>query len=635
MAFQFLTNADLGKAQKAYRDVLLQNGMKPGTEKIPAAESGGRITARAVYAHICAPHYHASAMDGIAVWAKDTFGATETTPAHLKAGQFTVVDTGDPIPEGCDAVIMVEDVVQEEDGVCLYASAAPWQHIRQIGEDICAGEMILQSYQRITPSAIGAMLAGGVLEVEVLKKPVVGIIPTGDEIVPPTADPKPGDIVEFNGSIFSAMLRENGALPVLYPIVRDDFEEIKAAVQKALDECDMVILNAGSSAGREDYSSEVIRCLGKVLYHGIAIKPGKPAILGYQGAKPVLGTPGYPVSGIIVIEQLLKPLLELWNHSPGAEEETAEAVLSRAVVSGLKYEEFVRVRLGYVEGRLFASPLGRGSGVISSFMKADGMLRIPRDTEGYEAGTKVTVRLLRPQEELKHTLLAIGSHDPLLDELGDLLHKENPKLFMGSAHVGSMGGIMAARRRENHIAGIHLLNEADGTYNEAFLEKYFPNGGVRLVECVGRTQGIITAAKNPLGIRSIQDLKRPGLRYVNRQKGSGTRILLDYLCKREGIVTDDIYGYEREEFTHTSVAAQIASGSADAGLGIYSAAKLYDLEFIPICMEQYDLLIPDYAWETPMVKQLLQTMKSAEFREKLQQMGGYEIGTPGRVRRRF
>lgn len=225
--------------------------------------------------------------------------------------------------------------------------------------------------------------------------------------------------------------------------------------------------------------------------------------------------------------------------------------------------------------------------------------------------------------------------NPLLDELGDLLHKENPKLFMGSAHVGSMGGIMAARRRENHIAGIHLLNEADGTYNEAFLEKYFPNGGVRLVECVGRTQGIITAAKNPLGIRSIQDLKRPGLRYVNRQKGSGTRILLDYLCKREGIVTDDIYGYEREEFTHTSVAAQIASGSADAGLGIYSAAKLYDLEFIPICMEQYDLLIPDYAWETPMVKQLLQTMKSAEFREKLQQMGGYEIGTPGRVRRRF
>lgn len=635
MAFQYLTNVDLGQAREEYLAILQANGMCGKEETIAVTEACGRVTSRAVYAHICAPHYHASAMDGIALSAKVTFGATETTPVHLTPEQYTVVDTGDPIPEGCDAVVMVEDVVQEENGVCLYQAASPWQHIRQIGEDICAGEMILASYQMITPSAIGALIAGGVLEVDVVKRPVVGIIPTGDEIIPPTADPKPGDILEFNGSIFSAMLAGWGAEPKLYPIVPDRKEEIRAMTARALDECDMVILNAGSSAGREDFSCQVIGELGTVLYHGIAIKPGKPAILGYRGEKPLLGVPGYPVSGIIVIEEILKPLLERWQHRPAAAPVYEKAVLSRAVVSGLKYREFIRVRLGCVEGKLVASPLSRGSGVISSFMKADGMLTVPQGTEGYEAGAEVEVRLLRPKRELEHTLVAIGSHDPLLDELADLIHRENPDIFMSSSHVGSMGGIMAARRKENHVAGIHLLNEADGTYNEAFLEKYFPNGGVRLVECVGRTQGLMIAPGNPLGLTGIADLTRDGLRYVNRQKGSGTRILIDYLCKKQGIDPVGIYGYDREEFTHTSVAAQIASGSADAGMGIYSAAQLYGLDFLPVCMEQYDLLIPDYAWETPMVQQLLKTLKSDVFRSRLEALGGYEVKEPGRVRRWF
>lgn len=632
MAFHFLTNVNLEKAQTDYINILKESGFGGEAERIPVTQCCGRITAKAVYAHICAPHYHASAMDGIAVKAQDTFGATETTPVHLKEGQYVVVDTGDPLPENCDAVIMVEDIVREDGGVCLYAAAAPWQHIRQIGEDICAGEMILSSYQKITPAAIGALIAGGVLQAEVLRKPVVGIIPTGDEIIPPTEDPKPGDIMEFNGSIFSSMLKEWGAKPVLYPIVPDKFDQIKAMVSKALTECDMVILNAGSSAGREDFSCQVIRELGEVLYHGIAIKPGKPAILGYQKNKPVLGVPGYPVSGIIVIEQILKPLLDEWYHKTMQEGMYEDAVLSRAVVSGLKYHEFVRVRLGYVDGKLIAAPLSRGSGVISSFMKADGMLEIPQGTEGFEAGSTVRIRLLREKQDLQHTLVAIGSHDPLLDELADMIHRENPAVYMSSSHVGSMGGIMAARRGENHIAGIHLLNESDGIYNDAFVKKYFPKGGVKLVECVGRTQGLMVAPGNPLKITGVKDLSREGLRYVNRQKGSGTRILIDYLCKKEGIDTDSIYGYEREEFTHTSVAAQIVSGSADAGMGIYSAAALYGLDFIPICTEQYDLLISDSVWETDLVQQLIATLKSPAFKERLEKLGGYEIGTPGRVR---
>ena len=632
MGFEYLTNVPLEQARRDYIQLLESHGFGPKTEVIPVFESCGRVTARAVYAHICAPHYAASAMDGVAVNAKDTFGATETTPVTLQPGQYTVLDTGDPIPEDRDAVIMVEDIVKNEDGsITIHAAAAPWQHIRQIGEDVCAGEMILPGHMTVSPAAIGAMIAGGVLEIEVIRKPVIGIIPTGDEIIPPCTDPKPGDILEFNGSIFSAMVKSWGAEAVVYPIVPDKFDRIQAMVAKAASECDMVILNAGSSAGREDFSARVIRELGEVLYHGIAMKPGKPAILGCQGDKPILGVPGYPVSGIIVIEQLLKPLIDHWLQVPPAPAQYAKATLTRPVVSGLKYEEFVRVRMGCVGGRLMASPLSRGSGVVSSFMKADGIVEVPQGLEGYEAGSEVNVRLLSPIQKLQNTLVVIGSHDPLLDELGDMLHLENPELYMSSSHVGSMGGIMAIRRGEAHAAGCHLLDTNDGTYNRSFIRKYFPKGGVRLISCVGRQQGLMVAKGNPLNIQKFADIAGKGVRYVNRQKGSGTRILTDYLCKQENLDTASIYGYDREELTHTSVAAQIGSGSADAGMGVYSAAKLYDLDFIPICVEEYDLMIPDHAWDTPMVRELLTILKSDAFREKILSLGGYTVDNPGEI----
>lgn len=632
MGFAYLTNVPLEQARREYLELLEHQGFEPQTQVIPVYESCGRVTAEAVYAHICAPHYTASAMDGVAVCARDTFGATETTPVTLHPEQFTVLDTGDPVPEGRDAVIMVEDLVKNEDGsITIHAAAAPWQHIRQIGEDVCAGEMILPGHMTVTPAAIGAMIAGGVLKLRVIRRPVVGIIPTGDEIIPPCTDPGPGDILEFNGSIFSAMVRQWGAEPVVYPIVPDDFDRIKAMVEKASDQCDMVILNAGSSAGREDFSAQVIRQLGQVLYHGIAIKPGKPAILGCRGKTAILGVPGYPVSGIIVIEQFLKPLIEHWLKTAAQPEHYAQATLTRPVVSGLKYQEFVRVRVGAVGGRLMASPLSRGSGVVSSFMKADGILEVPQGLEGYEAGEEVTLRLLSPMEKLRNTLVVIGSHDPLLDELADMLHLGDPRLYMSSSHVGSMGGIMAIRRGEAHMAGCHLLDTADGTYNRSFIRKYFPKGDVKLVSCVGRQQGLMVARGNPLNICSFADISRQGIRYVNRQKGSGTRILTDYLCSREKVEPSDVYGYTREELTHTSVAAQIACGSADVGMGIYSAAKLYDLDFIPICIEEYDLIIPDHAWDSPMVQQLLTILRSDAFREKILSMGGYTADHPGQV----
>ena len=632
MSFTYLTNVPLEQAKKDYLWTLIEQGFAARTERIRVQDAFGRITARAVYAYINAPHYACSAMDGIALYARDSFGATDTTPVTLSAVQFKEVDTGDPIPEGCDAVIMVEELVRNEDGsVTIHAPAAPWQHIRQIGEDICAGEMILPSFMEVTPAAIGAMIAGGVLELEVIATPVVGIIPTGDEIVPPCSDPKPGDIMEFNSSIFSAMLASWGAEAKTYPIVPDKYDQIRDMLEKAAAECDMVILNAGSSAGRDDYSYTAVREVGEVLYHGIAIKPGKPAILGYKGAVPILGVPGYPVSGIIVIDELLRPLIDRWYSRETDSGSRTRAKLTRPVVSGLKYQEYVRVRMGYVGNTLMASPLPRGSGVVSSFMKADGMLEVPQGTEGYTAGEEVRVRLLTEKQQLKSTLVVIGSHDPLLDELADLIHREDRRLFLSSAHVGSMGGIMAVRRGEAHAAGIHLLDTATGEYNRAYIKKYFPHGGVYLIRCVGRQQGLMLQKGNPLGITSFADIAQDGVRYVNRQKGSGTRVLMDYLCDKYGVDRDAIYGYEREELTHNSVAVQIAGDSADAGMGIYSTAKLYDLDFLPICVEEYDLLIPEKVWNTGMVRQLVRTLKSGEFKRRIEAMGGYTLDHPGEI----
>lgn len=600
-------------------------GITIETEEVHVRDCLGRITSEAVLANISSPHYNACAMDGIAVHAKSTFGATDTTPVVLEAGvDFVRVDTGDPLPERFDAVVMIEDVIWLDDGkVKLIGAAAPWQHVRQIGEDLCASEMILPSNTRIEPAAIGAMLAGGVLKIRVWKKPVVGLIPTGDEIVSPTGCPKEGEIIEFNTSIFSAMLKNWGAVSKTYEIVPDKFDLIKGAVEKAAAECDLVILNAGSSAGREDFSAKAIGEAGRLLTHGIAIRPGKPTILGIVNSRPVIGVPGYPVSGIIVMEKVVKQVLESLLYVTQPERIKAKAFLSRKLVSTLKYKEFVRMKLGNVDGRLIATPLNRGAGVVTSFVKADGLFEIPMNSEGYEAGQEIEVELLKSPDEINNTLTVIGSHDPLIDVISDLMRKKYSGKYVSSAHVGSMGGIMAIKRGEAHIAGIHLLDEETGEYNKAYIDRYLGNENVKLVQCVKRIQGLMIAPGNPKSILSLEDISRDGIRYVNRQKGSGTRILLDHLLKRANIPISTIYGYEREEFTHMSVAALVASESADVGMGIYSAAKAYKLDFISVCEEEYDFIIPAGFAEMETVKQFIDILGSAEFKLELERMGGY------------
>jgi len=635
LAFEYLTNVPLEEARATYLAALRQAGLSYKTETIPTSTALGRVTASAVYARISSPHYNACAMDGIALDAKQTFGASETTPARLKEDAFVWVNTGDPLPEGCDAVVMVEDVVQDGDGATLYAAALPWQHVRQIGEDISAGDMILPSFSMLAPAALGALLESGVLKVEVVSRPVAGIIPTGNELVAPTEEPQAGSIIESNSTVFAGMLETWGCIPKIYPGVRDDPALIEEALRRALAECDLVVLNAGSSAGKKDFSTDAIRQVGEVVLHGIAIRPGKPAILAHaqpagRSVVPVLGLPGYPVSGILVMEELFKPVVESLTCRPAQPVEFIQAAIARRLTSSLKYLEFVRTRLGNVNGKTVAVPLNRGAGVVSSFVKADGIIHIPQNTEGYEAGELVNVQLTRSRAEIERTLVITGSHDPLLDEIADILKRQDRASSVASSHVGSMGGITAVKRGEAHLGGIHLLDEASGTYNVPYLRKYFPQGGVVLVECVQRTQGLMVPKGNPLGIREFADIA--GKRYVNRQKGSGTRILCDYLARQNQLDTETVPGYEREEYTHTAVAAAIAAGTADAGLGILSAARIYNLDFVPVCEEQYDLLVAQSAFQLDMVQRLLEVLRGAEFARRLSAMGGYSLNHPGEIR---
>lgn len=632
--YEYLSNTQLGEALQKYLTFLEQRGLNSRTETISAEASLGRMSARAVYARMSSPHYTACAMDGIALQAKRTFGATQTTPVQLKESDFFRVDTGDPLPKDCDAVVMIEDCVEEDGGILLRAAAAPWQHVRQIGEDLSAGDMILPSYIEIEPAMIGALLAGGVRTLEALAKPRVGIIPTGDEIVSASETPHEGEIPEFNSAVFCAMLTRWGAECAVYPIVPDDPAKIEDVLQKAAEECDFILLGAGTSAGRDDGTTAAIRKLGEVCVHGIAIRPGKPAVLGAIGGKPVVGVPGYPVSGIIVLEELVKPVIDRMLKRERVIAESVCVKMGRKFVSSLKYREFVRGSLGFdSEGSLTVVPIGAGAGVITSLTKADCILDIPQNCEGYEAGERAHVRLLKPIDRIARTVRILGSHDPLIDEAADELRRSDIRSYVSSAHVGSMGALLALSRGEAQLGGIHLLDEKDGSYNVSYVEKFVPEGGVALIECVRRAQGFIVAKGNPLGIQAVADLTKDGVRYANRQKGAGTRILLDYLIKKEGISAGKIEGYSREELTHTAVAAQVAAGSADCGLGIYSAARMYDLDFIPVCEETYDLLVSLAAMESPQVRAFIRILGSEAFLRRLDALGGYTYDKPGRIKK--
>jgi len=625
----YLKTTPVEEAREIYMDAL-GDAAEPRAEVISVIDALGRVTSEAVYAKYSSPLYNSAAMDGIAVVSAATEGASEASPLTLKPGEdYMIVDTGDPVKKPYDSVIMAEDTQETADGMVIRAAAHSWEHVRPVGEDIVAGEMILTRCHRIRPIDIGVLLSGGVTEISVYTQPKVGIIPTGTEIVEPYEDPKEGDIIESNSRMFEAMVRENGGVPHRYDIVEDDYEKIKSAVLKALEENDMVLVNAGSSAGTEDYTVHILREIGEVFIHGVAMKPGKPVILAKACGKPVIGIPGYPVSAYLAVENFAYPVLRSFTGLRESHDRRIEAVLSRRLVSSLKHREYVRVRVGRVGGRYVCAPLARGAGAAMSMVKADGFCVIPQESEGFEAGETVGVILFRPAEDVSRTIVCTGSHDLLLDVISDLMSGEGGGVRLSSTHVGSLGGLMALRRGEAHMTPTHLLDEDTGVYNESYIKKLFPDEEMLLVKGVGRTQGIMVAPGNPLGIKGVEDLTR--VKYVNRQRGAGTRVLLDYKLKQADIDPSEIDGYDAEAATHMAVAAQVAGGEADCGMGVYSAAHAMGLDFIPVGEEEYDFAMRPETYELPEMQCFLRLLGSDEFRAKLEELGGYSFEGSGRV----
>jgi putative molybdopterin biosynthesis protein len=660
----YLENTPLDEALTRWVRRLDSEGVaKPiSGETIHVIDSLGRVTAEAVIAKISSPFYHSSAMDGYAVKFTDTFDATERIPKRLKVGEQAVyVDTGDPIPEGFNAVIMIEDVnviksqkspplnppltkggryrggnselqTQNDDYIEIISPATPWQYVRVIGEDIMVTELILPENHRIRPVDIGAILAGGHVGVMVRRKPKVVIIPTGTEIVEPGTDLKKGDIIEYNSRILCSLIYEWGGGPVRFRIVPDRLEELKKAILEASDHGDLIVINAGASAGSEDFTARAINELGDVILHGVNIKPGKPVILGWVRGKPVLGIPGYPVSAYITFNLFARPLIYKWQGLEADEPEILKARISRQAASTLGQEEFLRVKVGKVGDNFIATPVSRGAGVLMSLVRADGFVRIPSMSEGIGAGTEINVELIRSKNDIENTIVCIGSHDNALDLLANVLKKRYPRFSLSSAHVGSMGGLLALKRGEAHMAGTHLLDEETGEYNITFIERLLSDKRIMLINLVYREQGLLVIKGNPKNIKGVEDLTKNDVVFVNRQSGAGTRLLIDKCLRELNINPRDIEGYEREEYTHMGVASAVLTGVADTGLAILASAKALDLGFIPVAKERYDIAIPREFFETEMLQLLIGIIREdAEFREMVTGLGGYDISDMGKV----
>ncbi len=597
------------------------------TEWIDSNKALGRITAEPVFALNSMPHYHASAMDGIAVRAEDTFLAHEQNPIQLKRNEdFVYVDTGNIIPSPYNAVIMIENVDElSEDVVEIIEPASPWLHIRPIGEDIVQEEMLFSQGHKIRPVDIGVLLASQTTKIKVMRPPVVTIIPTGNELIAPSVGAEPGKLIEFNGSVIANYIYEWGGAPILHDIVKDQPEEIKQALLHAVETSDIVVINAGSSAGSKDYTVHLIKELGEVFTHGVATRPGKPVILGKIKDTIVVGIPGYPVSAYLSLEWFVRPLVCAYLGTTEPKRQTLRVKLGRRIVSTMGAEDFVRMTIGYVGGEYIANPLTRAAGVTMSLVKADGLLVVPSEQLGYEQGEYVEIELLRSEEEIKSAVVFNGSHDLTIDILSSYLRAQSNSAKIISSHVGSMAGIMAIRKGEAHMAGVHLLDPVTKQYNLSYVKKFLAEQEVVLYPFLRRKQGWLLPKGNPLNIENVSDIAEKGALFVNRQKGAGTRILFDLLLREHGIEPEQINGYDREMFSHLSVAAEVKGSPKAVGLGIYPAAKAMGLDFIAIADEEYDLLMTKSFFESDRGQQLVGIIQSKEFQARVEAIGGYSV----------
>ncbi len=601
-------------------------------EIIPTTKAAGRVAAKAVYAHASSPTFPAAAMDGYAVRSALAFAASEAQPVALAVPeQAQPVNTGQPLPPETDAVYKIEDVDEQSGSITVLASAWPGQHVRLVGEEVTAGDLLVTAGQRLAARHLGLLLAAQVWSVAVRRKPLVTLIPTGSECLPAGTEPGRGQFVEYNGPMLAAALADWGAQPRLLAPVRDEVAALAEAIAGAADDSDLVVVIAGSSAGSHDFVPQVISQMGELLVHGVRMMPGKPVALGWAADTPIIGLPGYSVAAWLCLERYARPAICRRLGEAVPRRGRVAARLARKLPSTGGIQEVLRVALCDGGEELTAVPLARGSGAIGSLAMAHGLVSVDEASEGREAGAEVAVELLVAPEQIERSLVAVGSHDLALARAAEHLARRWPPLHLVCLSRGSAEGLAALGRGEGHLAGTHLLDPAGEAYNVSYVQRWLPELPLLLVNLTWREVGLLVRPGNPCEIQAVADLARDDVTFINRQPGSGTRVLLDFLLGQHDVAATVVRGYEREAYTHTMVAEAIRQGSADVGLGIRAAAHAFGLDFIPVTEERYDLAIPKAFLELAKVRVLLEIVRDPAFQHAVAQLGGYSVRETGEV----
>jgi putative molybdopterin biosynthesis protein len=623
---QFLEVLDRDEAEARWHAVLRLDPLP--AEMAPLEAALGRILAEHVRAAVDVPSFDRSNMDGFAVQAADTFGATEESPVRLRRGRESIatgvmpgeevkpglaatIATGAMLPRGADAVVPVEQTDLEDEGetVVVRRAVVPGANLSYAGTDIGHGETVLFRGARLTSRETGMLAAIGCEHVRVVRRPRVAILSTGDEIVEPGAAMRPGLVYDSNARILADAVRELGGDPWFAGTFRDDLMAVRSGLRRALADADVVLLSGGTSKGEGDLNALAVGELEPgIVVHGVALKPGKPICLAAAGERPVVILPGFPTSAVFTFHEFVAPVLRRLQGLAPDRRDSAVARLPLQVASERGRLEYLLV--GLVErpdGGLSAWPMGKGSGSVTAFSRADGFVRIPRNVEILEAGSEVEVTLLGRELE-PADLVLIGSHCVGLDALASALLAEGLRVKILA--VGSQAGLAAAQRGECDAAPIHLLHAATGRYNAPFLGQ-----GLRLLRGYTRMQGVVT---RPREHRSLAELLAdPDARMVNRNRGSGTRVLIDQLLG-EGRPP----GFAYEPRSHNAVAAAVAQGRADWGVTIAPVAAQANLRFQPLRAEHFDFAVPEARWERPAVVALRRLLEpQSALRAELARLG--------------
>jgi len=623
----FLKKESLDTAKEKFRNKLkeLEIHKLLNEVEIPSVSALGRITSRQVIAKISNTFYNTSAVDGFATISHLTASATIVNPVKLKIGKDAIkVNTGDPIDFPFDTVVMIEDVEEKDGYVYLFAPHHFYENVRVVGEDYSKGEVIIPVYEKIRPEHIGLLISSLNETVFVFEKPKIFIIATGEEVKRLNEEIKKGDVIDSNSFMVSSIIESfGGEAYVSSQVLPNDEEIIKKAIIEASSKYHAVIVIAGSAKGTKDFTKDVFESIGEVLFHGVSIQPGKPIVVGFYGKTPLIGLPGFPVSNYIDAMIFLKILFEeLLGYSLDVPTKI-NAVIKRDIPSSIGVEEFIRVKVSKIKDEIVCVPLKRGAANLSSVANGDGILRIEEELEGIPASSKVEIDLLKSFNEVSNQLLFIGSNDPLLEFLFNFAKKKDPHFKFGIVNAGSLQGLLSFSRGETLITSIHLFDSDTKTYNTPYIEKFLKGKSFVRILFALRNQGLIVKKGNPKKINSLKDLEKEDVRFINRQKGSGTRVFFDYLLQKESVDKTLIKGYEIEETTHIGVANAILNDVADVGLGIEYVANLFDLDFIKLGEEEYELIVDLSEFESARFKYFWDTLNSKEFLDIIKSFNGY------------